>query len=148
MADDKRVIVSTSGQGIYRSTDGGEHFVRSDDGIRARYLAHLVYHPAEPRLLFTAGAEVPPPHWRRPEGCRSEFYRSADQGRSWQALKGGLPNDIRAAPRVVAGDTQAPGWVMVGMQDGELWLTRDHGDSFHRVAQGLPPVSGLASAPL
>jgi photosystem II stability/assembly factor-like uncharacterized protein len=145
MPDNEKVLVSTSGKGVYRSEDGGEHFTPANEGLHSRYLAQLAFHPEAPQLLFTAGAEVPPPGWRRPEGCRSQIYRSDNQGRRWQALKGGLPNDIRAAPRVVAGDSQAAGWVMVGMQDGDLWLSRDFGDSFQRVAAGLPAVFGIAS---
>ena len=145
MPDNEKVLVSTSGKGVYRSEDGGEHFTPANDGLNSRYLAQIAVHPDAPQILFTAGAEVPPPKWRRPEGCRSEIYRSENQGRSWQALKGGLPNDMRAAPRVVAGDRSAPGWVMVGMQDGDLWLSRDFGESFQRVATGLPAVFGLTT---
>ncbi|HXQ53827.1 MAG TPA: hypothetical protein VN802_22235 [Stellaceae bacterium] len=145
MPDNPKVLISTSGTGVYRSEDGGDRFVAANDGIESRYLAHLAFHPAEPALLFTAGAEVPPPHWRRPEGCRSRFYRSDNQGRSWHALKAGLPEDMRAAPRTVAGDAEAPGWVMVGMQDGALWLSRDHGESFARIASGLSAIMGLTS---
>ncbi|MGH7089864.1 MAG: WD40/YVTN/BNR-like repeat-containing protein, partial [Stellaceae bacterium] len=145
MPDNEKHLVSTSGNGIYRSEDGGDHFAAADDGVESRYLAHLAFHAEAPNILFTAGAEVPPPEWRRPEGCRSQFYRSEDQGRRWQALKGGLPNDLRAAPRVVAGDALVPGWVMVGMQDGDLWLSQDFGDSFRRIASGLPALFGLTS---
>jgi len=146
MPDDEKILVSTSGKGVYRSVDGGDHFVPANDGLNSRYLAHLAFHPDAPQTLFTAGAEVPPPHWRRPEGCRSQIYRSENQGRSWQALKGGLPNDMRAAPRVVAGDRYAPGWVLVGMQDGDLWLSQDFGESFRRVATSLPALFGLTTA--
>jgi photosystem II stability/assembly factor-like uncharacterized protein len=147
MPDNPKVLISTSGQGAYRSEDGGDHFVPANDGMRSRYLAHLAFHPAEPNLLFTAGAEVPPPEWRRPEGCRSQIYRSDNQGRSWHALTGGLPADMPAAPRTVAGDVERPGWVLVGMQDGALWMSRDHGDSFRKVASGMPPIFGLTAVP-
>jgi photosystem II stability/assembly factor-like uncharacterized protein len=145
MPDNAKMLISTCGTGVYRSEDGGEHFVMANDGISSRYLAHLAFHPAEPAILFTAGAEVSPPFWRRPEGCRSQVYRSDNQGRSWQTLKGGLPENLRAAPRTVAGDAAAPGWVMVGMQNGALWLSRDHGDSFRQIAAGLPTIFGLTT---
>jgi photosystem II stability/assembly factor-like uncharacterized protein len=145
MPGNGKVLISTSGTGAYRSEDGGDHFVTANDGLRSRYLAQLAFHPAEPSVLFTAGAEVPPPDWRRPEGCRSQVYRSADQGRSWRPLSGGLPEDLRVAPRTVAGDAETAGWVMVGMQDGALWLSRDHGDSFRQIAAGLPPIFGLTT---
>jgi Sortilin, neurotensin receptor 3, len=147
MPNDPKVVISTSGKGVYRSEDGGDHFVAANDGIKCRYLAHLAFHPAEPAVLFTAGAEVPPPNWRRPEGCHSQFYRSDDQSRHWHALTGGLPDDIRAAPRTVAADREAPGWVMVGMQDGALWLSRDHGENFRQIAGGLPIIFGVTSVP-
>lgn len=145
MPDNPKVLISTSGTGIYRSEDCGDHFVPASDGMRSRYLAQLAFHPDEPAMLFTAGSEVPPPRWHRPEGCRSQFYRSDNQGRSWQALTGGLPSDIRVAPRIVASDSEVAGWVMVGMQDGALWLSRDHGDSFDQIASGLPTIFGLTS---
>lgn len=145
MPDNPKVVLSTSGKGAWRSNDGGDHFSDANAGLRSRYLAHLAFHPAAPRTLFTAGAEVPPPKWRRPEGCRSQIYRSDDQGQSWTTLTGGLPNDMRAAPRIVAGDTVSPGWVMVGMQDGVLWMSRDSGESFRAIASGLPAIHGLTS---
>ena len=146
MPDDEKVLISTSGKGAYRSEDGGDHFTPANDGLHSRYLAQVAFHPDAPQVLFTAGAEVPPPRWRRAEGCRSEIYRSENQGRSWRALKGGLPNDMRAAPRIVAGDSVAPGWIMVGMQDGDLWLSRDFGESFQCIAARLPALFGLTTA--
>jgi len=145
MPDRENVVISTSGKGVYRSENGGDEFVPANDGLNSRYLAQLAFHTERPQILFTAGAEVPPPEWRRPEGARPQFYRSENQGRSWQALSGGLPNDLRAAPRVVAGDSAVPGWVMVGMQNGEVWLSRDFGESFRRIASGLPAVFGITS---
>src|SRR5579864_1775437 len=63
MPDDARVIISTSGTGVYRSENGGESFTPSADGMDRRYMAHLVVHPDRPRVVFTAAAEVPPPGW-------------------------------------------------------------------------------------
>ena len=76
MPDDEKVLISTSGKGAYRSEDGGDHFTPANDGLHSRYLAQVAFHPDAPQVLFTAGAEVPPPRWRRAEGCRSEIYRS------------------------------------------------------------------------
>ncbi|MBV8151997.1 MAG: hypothetical protein JOY59_10605, partial [Candidatus Eremiobacteraeota bacterium] len=103
MADNPRVLLSTSGNGIYRSEDLGDHFAPATEGLTRMYVAQIVAHDAEPQVLFTAAAEVPPPHWRRPEGANSKFFRSDDQGRSWQTLAGGLPAHMTAAPRSTAG---------------------------------------------
>ncbi len=130
MPDDARVIVSTSGTGVYRSENGGESFTPSADGMDRRYMAHLVVHPDRPRVVFTAAAEVPPPGWSRPQGAQSAVYRSTDQGRSWSRLSGGLPDDLPAAPRSVAGDPANADRVCVGMTDGTVWITEDGGESF------------------
>jgi photosystem II stability/assembly factor-like uncharacterized protein len=137
MPDNPRIIVSTSGSGVYRSEDGGATFSASDAGLDRRYMAHLVVNAFKPRTVFTAAAAVPPPGWSRPEGAGSAVYRSSDQGKSWARLTGGLPEDIVAAPRAVAGDPQDAEAVCVGMTDGTVWLTEDGGESF-RPALRMP----------
>jgi photosystem II stability/assembly factor-like uncharacterized protein len=139
---DAQVIVSTSGSGVYRSEDGGATFSASDTGLDRRYMAHLVVNPERPRTVFTASAAVPPPGWSRPEGARSAVYRSTDQARSWNRLSGGLPDDLRAAPRAVAGDAADPDFVSVGLTDGTIWITEDGGESF---GPAVRMGSGIAS---
>jgi photosystem II stability/assembly factor-like uncharacterized protein len=117
------VIVSTSGAGVYRSQDDGASFVASDAGLDRRYMAHLVVHPEQPRVVFTAAAAVPPPGWSRPQGAESAFYRSDDQGVTWQRLVEGVPDQLAAAPRSVVGDPLDPKTVYVGMTDGTIWRT-------------------------
>ena len=147
---DARVIVSTSGSGVYRSENGGASFDASDAGLDRRYMAHLVVHPTRPEVVFTAAASVPPPGWSRPEGARSAIYRSTDQARSWTRLTGGLPEDLSAAPRAVAGDPEDAAVVCVGMTDGTVWLSEDGGEAF-RAAVRVPtgqqrgPGAGVTS---
>ncbi|MBV9602774.1 MAG: hypothetical protein JOZ87_38780 [Chloroflexi bacterium] len=145
MPDDPRIIISTSGSGVYRSEDGGASFSASDSGLDRRYMAHLVVNASKPHRVFTAAASVPPPGWSRPEGARSAIYRSADQGKTWTRLTGGLPEDIAAAPRAVAGDAHDPDAVCIGMTDGTVWLTEDGGDSF-RPALQMPTRGANARA--
>jgi photosystem II stability/assembly factor-like uncharacterized protein len=125
MPGSRGVIVSTSGLGVYRSHDDGASFVASDAGLDRRYMAHLVVQPQQPKVLFTAAAAVPPPGWSRSEGADSAFYRSDDQGLTWQRLADGLPEKLSAAPRSVVGDPRNPNTVYVGMTDGTIWRTRD-----------------------
>jgi photosystem II stability/assembly factor-like uncharacterized protein len=143
MPDNPKVIVSTSGKGVYRSLNGGDSFVASSNGLNCRYLAQLVVHPARPKVLFTAAAAVPPPFWRRPEGAASAFYRSEDQGACWERLKGGLPEHFKAAPRATAGDPENPDAVFVGMTDGAVWMSDNGGESFSQILAGLPQVTSI-----
>ncbi|MDE0334659.1 MAG: hypothetical protein OXI64_06840, partial [Defluviicoccus sp.] len=81
------------------------------------------------------------------EGAGAGFYRSADSGLSWTRLTGGLPARIGPAPRSIAVDPGSPETVFVGLNDGEIWATRDGGEAFSRIAEGLPPVLGIAPVP-
>jgi photosystem II stability/assembly factor-like uncharacterized protein len=140
MPDNPRVVVTTSGQGFYRSEDGGDSFEKTITGMDRRYMAQLVVHPDRPKTMFTAAAEVPPPGWMRPEGGNSAFYRSDDQGLSWRRLTGGLPDHIKPAPRFAAGDPEDPDSVFMGLTDGSVWATRNGGESFERILEVSPPA--------
>lgn len=146
MPDDPAVILATSGNGFYRSTDSGDSFARCTEGLDRSYFAQPVVHPARPKVVFTAASAVPPPGWRRPEGADAGFYRSEDQGVTWRRLTGGLPAHITAAPRSTAGDPESPDVFIVGMNDGTVWITEDGGASFHRALSGLPPVTAVSVA--
>ena len=60
LPDDPDVVLSASGNGLFRSTNGGESFTDVTAGITHPYLINVAVHPDRPRVLFTAGAEVPP----------------------------------------------------------------------------------------
>jgi photosystem II stability/assembly factor-like uncharacterized protein len=137
------VVLSTAGRGFYRSDDRGEHFTECVDGLEQRYLAQVVVHPSRPDVLFTAGASVPPPFWRRPEGAASGLYRSESQGKRWERLTGGLPEHIKPAPRATAGDPEDPNAFLVGLTDGTIWESNDGGEAFACVAEGLPQIGSL-----
>ena len=86
-----------------------------------------------------------PPGWRRPEGANAGFFRSEDQGKSWDRLSGGIPY-FKAAPRAVAGDPDDPNAFFVGMTDGTVWMTEDGGESFTQIISGLGQVLSLRPA--
>ena len=146
MPDNPAVVIATSGQGVYKSTNGGDSFVESSNGLDRRYMAQLVCHPARPKVLFSAAAAVPPPFWRRPEGAAAAFFRSDDQGESWRRLSGGLPEHFKAAPRATAGDPEEADAFFVGMTDGTIWLSENGGESFRQIVGGLPSVFSIRVA--
>ena len=146
MPDNPSVVVATSGKGFYISEDGGDHFRKSGAGLDRRYMAQVAFHPSRPKLFFTAGAAVPPPFWRRPEGADTAFYRSENRGDSWEQLSGGLPNYFKVAPRAVAGDPEDPNSFLFGMTDGSVWMTEDRGEHFRQIVTGLPQVTSICVA--
>jgi photosystem II stability/assembly factor-like uncharacterized protein len=146
MPDNAAVVVATSGKSFYKSVDGGDHFTKCAAGLDRPYMAQVALHVSRPRRFFTAAAAVPPPFWRRPEGADTGFYRSDDQGESWQRVSDGLPEHFKAAPRAVAGDPEEPGSFFFGMNDGSVWVTEDSGESFRQAIAGLPQVMSIRVA--
>lgn len=147
MPDKPNVIVASTGHGIFRSEDGGDNFVECLDGVGHRYCYGIVVHPDAPATLFTAGAEGSPGKWRkRPEGANTKFFRSNDQGITWTALSGGLPEPLKPAPRAFSSCPDQAGTYVVGMNDGTIFMTSDFGDSFSQIAGGLPPIYAIAIA--
>jgi photosystem II stability/assembly factor-like uncharacterized protein len=143
MPNDPNAVVATSGRGFYRSEDGGASFEPSMDGLTCEYMANVIVHPSHPNVLLTAAAAVPPPFWRRGGSANAGIFRSENQGKSWERLKGGLPEKIDAAPRVVAGDSEDPGAVYIGFTDGTVWASGDAGESFRQIIGNLPPIRSL-----
>lgn len=143
---DPSIVLATSGDGTFRSTDGGDSFTRVEAGLDRRYFSAPVVHPDRPNVLFTAAAAVVPPMWRRPEGADTAFYRSTDYGETWHQLTNGLPDHFKAAARCACGDPGDPDVFMVGMTDGALWASEDGGESFRLLLEGLPSISGVSVA--
>jgi photosystem II stability/assembly factor-like uncharacterized protein len=145
MPDDPNVVVSSSGEGMYRSEDGGQSFVEANDGVVHKHMTNVVVHPAKPNVLFTGASDGSPRVWNeRPQGADTHLYRSEDQGRTWQRLTGGLPDPTTAAIRAICGDDNDPDTVLVGLIDGTVRATHDGGDKWEQVVEGLPPVNALS----
>ena len=76
-------------------------------------------------------------------------YRTQDGGGSWETLTEGLPG----GPGVLLGvlrhgmctDTQEPCGVYVGTNTGQLFASRDRGDSWNLIADFLPSIYSVTA---
>ncbi|MEZ5167005.1 MAG: hypothetical protein R2695_11155 [Acidimicrobiales bacterium] len=99
-------------------------------------------HPRDPDTVWVFpmdGTDV----WPRtsPDG-RPAVYVTHDADASWQRQDTGLPEQAwftvkRQAMTVDGGD---PVGVYFGTTSGEVWASRDEGDSWHCIAEHLPEV--------
>ncbi|ADO68000.1 BNR/Asp-box repeat domain protein [Stigmatella aurantiaca DW4/3-1] len=135
-----QVLLSTSGDGFYRSDDGGAHFRPSHTGLEGRYLSPLVLHPARPRTLYAYCTRNYPPSWFQPgAGAEGAFFRSDDQGGHWRRI-GNTPL-IPGGCWTACGDPREPETFCAGLTDGSVWLTRDGGKQVEPILEGLGLVS-------
>lgn len=133
--------------GVYRSDDGADSWVSIADGLPSDFGFAMVTHPGREGVIYnfplTADAE------RFPPGGRCVVYRGTEAGNSWEACTAGLPRDgfwttvLRDAMCV---DDVDPTGVYFGSRTGEVYASRDEGDSWIRAAAHLPDVTCVRAA--
>jgi photosystem II stability/assembly factor-like uncharacterized protein len=133
------------GNGVYRSTDGGDHWTHMGLEGSGR-VGRIVIHPTDPDVVFVAAAG----HMYGPQEEDRGLFRTTDGGESWERVLFSGPNsgaiDVvmdPGNPRILFAATwQMRIWTWGresgGPQSG-LWTSRDGGDSWTRLeGRGLP----------
>jgi photosystem II stability/assembly factor-like uncharacterized protein len=139
---------SSYGDGVYKSTDAGKTWTRL--GLEAtKQISRVHVHPSDPDVVYVAAQGD---RWK-PTSERG-IYRSTDGGRTWtQLLKGANgtsgATDLSmdpANPRVLYAafwDHQRLPWqVRSGGPGSGIWKSTDGGESWTRLAEGLPKLMG------
>ena len=140
--DNHTEVISATGRGVYRSSDRGDHWSRSGEGLEQRiYMSQIRVHPSRPNVMFTSAASGPPPTW--PKGTDSGIFRSDDYGKTWHRLVCGLPEIITGGARCTAIDPEDPDAVFYGFSDGTIYMTENGGESFRTIVEGIPHVLSI-----
>jgi len=108
-------------------------------------------HPRDPDVAWVFpmdGTEV----WPRtsPDG-RPAVYVTRDAGRSWRRCDAGLPREhawLTVFRQAMSADRHDPVGVYFGTTTGEVWASRDEGESWDCIARHLPDVYSLEVAEL
>jgi len=105
-ADPDTVYVAAQGhlysenpeRGVYKTTDGGASWVKSLDVVvegRSIGATEVVMDPTDPNVLYAVAYDRQRYPWTfRVAGPGSGIYKTADGGRSWRQLAGGLPGGM------------------------------------------------------
>jgi photosystem II stability/assembly factor-like uncharacterized protein len=113
------------GGGAAFSEDAGETWQAADDGRDRHYTWSVAVDPHDPDLWYVSASTGPfAAHGRRDPQAR--IYRRG-AGEPWSALGGGLPDPLTAMPYALAA---ADGRLFAGLADGQVWESRDHGDTW------------------
>lgn len=138
------IIYAATGGGIYRSQDAARSWSRACQGLRYTYTIPVVVHPQDPYLVFTASAKGPPGTWYGKNGADATLYRSKDGALTWEPLSEGIPLHLNGMVYTFTFDPADPDHLCVGTSDGIIFHSRNQGDSWSLVAEGLPGVRCLA----
>ncbi|QGN49289.1 exo-alpha-sialidase [Micromonospora sp. WMMC415] len=146
-AGDPARLYAQNHHGVYRSDDDGRSWSSIAEGLPSDFGFPIVTLPGRPGSVFTfplaADSE------RFPAGRRCRVWRSGDAGATWEPLSAGLPEGpfFPAVLRdAMCADDAESGGVYFGTRSGEVYASRDAGDSWSLVAAHLPDVLCVRAA--
>ncbi len=131
--DDPRVVYAGTHLGVYRSDDRGESWDALEPPRDGMDVWSLALHPNDPNIIY-AGYEP----------CA--IYRSEDGGQSWTQTntdRVSFPNVTTYMPPLakrvigIAADPTNPSDMYASIEVGGLLTSRDGGDSWDSIADGL-----------
>jgi photosystem II stability/assembly factor-like uncharacterized protein len=80
--------------------------------------------------------------WRRTHRADARVSRSRDGGRTWEVLTRGISDRLAGSIEAMCLEDWGPSFsVFVGTTGGEVYASEDRGESWGRIASGLPPIA-------
>ena len=117
------------GGGAAFSEDAGASWQAADEGRDRHYTWSVAVDPVDADLWFVSASTGPyAAHGGRNPEARIYRRRGGDP---WHALDGGLPEPLPAMPYALV---TADGRLFAGLADGEIWESRNAGDSWRQCA--------------
>jgi BNR/Asp-box repeat len=127
------------GGGAALSTNGGETWQPADEGLDRRYTWSVAVEPDDPDCWYLSASSGPyAAHGGRDPQAR--IYRRRD-GEPWRPLAGGLPEPLPATYALLA----TGGRLFAGLADGQIWESRDGGDSWAALRLQGDALGGLVA---
>ena len=140
-----RGVMTSSGDGVYKSTDSGETWQHM--GLEATlHISKIRIHPHNPDLVYVAAQGNP----YKPNPERG-IYRSADGGKTWKLIlhvsdKAGasdLSMDM-TNPRILYAafweHQRTPWQIYSGGEGSGIYKSKDSGNTWQKLTEGLPDV--------
>jgi photosystem II stability/assembly factor-like uncharacterized protein len=137
-------LYEAAGQGIARSDDRGDTWMRKDEGLDRHYAWAQAVDPADPDLWYVAVSRSPAAAHGDGDG-QARWLRS--RGNGWEAVNGwGDSAELRRMPYALVTLSDQPGRLLAGLRGGTLLITDDAGQTWSRLSLRLPDVIDLATA--
>jgi photosystem II stability/assembly factor-like uncharacterized protein len=135
--------------GVYRTVDGGDTWQSIAGTLPADFGFPIVAHPRRGGTIWSF--PLVSDGQREPVDLRCRVFRSIDAGEHWEPQQAGLPEEpfyqvvLRDA---MCADDAEPAGVYFGTRSGEVFASRDEGESWTSVAAHLPDVLCVRAASL
>ncbi len=131
--------------GMYRSDDGGRQWISIEAGLPSAFGFPAAAHPRDPDTLYLLPLNGDILGRYMPD-AKAAVWRTRDAGRSWTALRNGLPQEnafFGVLRQALSTDRLTPSGVYFGTGGGALFASPDEGESWTCLAQHLPAISSV-----
>lgn len=132
--------------GLFRSDDGGNSWQDIANGVPSDFGFTMVVHPHDPdtAYIFPLDREM-----RCGPEAKVRVYRTRNAGASWEPLGKGMPQQgvyetvLRDG---MTADALDPAGIYFGTRSGKLYGSRDEGQNWRQILDGLPPITCVKAA--
>ncbi len=134
---------------VMRSDDAGESWREVSGNLPSDFGFPIEVHPHEPETIFVVPIKSDSEHFP-PEG-KLRVYRSRTGGNEWEALTQGLPQQdcyVNVLRDAMAVDSLDPCGVYFGTTGGQVYASKNSGDSWAPIVRDLPPVLSVEAQTL
>ncbi|MBR9863516.1 MAG: exo-alpha-sialidase [Rhodobacteraceae bacterium] len=131
--------------GVWRSADGGRSWDDITNGLPSTFGFPVRVHPRDGQTLWTIPLNGDSAG-RYPPDAAAAVWRSRDGGKSWQALRNGLPQEgcfFTVLRQAMGGDSNDPAGIYFGTNSGSVFASLDEGESWEEVVRHLPTILAL-----
>lgn len=131
--------------GMYRSDDGGRSWESIEAGLPSTFGFPAALHPRDPDTLYLMPLNGDQAGRFMPDG-KAAVWRTRDGGRTWAALRQGLPQQnafFGVLRQAMAVDALEPAGIYFGSGTGHLYASADEGESWREIAAHMPSISSV-----
>jgi len=136
--------------GLYRSDDFGDTWTAISQG-RGNFVVQFAVDPNDSDTIYLGTSQGFPPAWWKAGTAHGEMFRTRDGGKSWDKLRGGLPDELESHITAVVVNDDNPEHVIFGgglshgevrARDAGVYQSLDSGDTWTKVSD-TPEASAL-----
>lgn len=127
-----------TGAGTAVSRDGGKTWIQNRLGLDRHYGWACAADPIHPEISYLSVS--PSPFKAHSENnAQAYIFRSNAEG-VWEKLGGGLPQPLDHMPYALLTEPGMPGNVVAGLSNGNVWSSKDYGDTWEKMPFNLKSI--------